>query len=75
VKLLGWLKAVLAVVLGLVIGVAITGVVNLLVPTITIGWTLAAVLVASALSALAGLLAAGRRGKPQASQPKEPAAK
>ena len=74
-KILGWLKVVLAVFIGLVIGVAITGVVNLLVPTITIVWTLAAVLVASALSALAGLFVGGRRRKPPAAQPKEPAAK
>ena len=70
-KLIGGLKAVVAVVLGLVIGLVITGLVNLLVPTITIGWTAAAVMVASAISALAGHLAAGGSRKP----PAAPAAK
>jgi hypothetical protein len=74
-KVLGWLKAVLAVALSLVIGFAIMGVVNLLVPTITIGWALTAVLTSSALSALAGFLAAGRGRKLPAPQQKEPTAK
>ena len=62
-KLVGWLKAVLSVVAGLAIGLATTGVINLLAPALTIGWTLGAVLAASALSALAGFLVAGGRKK------------
>ncbi|MCX7029475.1 MAG: hypothetical protein NTU62_05065 [Spirochaetes bacterium] len=71
-KVLGWLKALLAVVLGVAIGLAVTGVVNLLVPTVTIGWTLAAVLVASVLSALAAFLVVKPRKKvPVPAAPKE----
>jgi fructose-specific phosphotransferase system IIC component len=62
-KVLGWVKAVLAVVLGLVIGLAVTGVVNILHPAENIGWALAAVLVASVLSALAGFIVANPRKK------------
>jgi hypothetical protein len=62
-KVLGWLKAVLSVVIGLAIGLAATGVVNLLAPTLTTGWILGAALAASALSALAGFLVAGGRKK------------
>ena len=62
-KLLGWLKAVLSVLIGLVIGLAVTGVVKLLEPTLMTGWILGATLAASALSALAGFLVAGGRGK------------
>jgi hypothetical protein len=65
-KVLGWLKAALAIVIGAVIGLAVTGIVNLVVPTVTIGWTLAAVLVASVLSAFGGFLVNGLRKKPPA---------
>jgi len=58
-KVLGWLKALLAVVLGLAIGLAVTGIVNILRPVENLGWALAAVLVAAVLSALAGFLVAG----------------
>ena len=69
-KLLGWLKAVLSVLIGLAIGLAATGVVNLLAPTLTIGWILGAVLAASALSALAGFFVAGGRRKKAAAPAK-----
>ncbi len=62
-RVIGWLKAVLSVVIGLVIGLSTTGVVNLLAPTLTIGWVLGAVLAASVLSAFAGFLVAGGRKK------------
>jgi hypothetical protein len=74
-KVLGWLKAVLAVVIAVAIGLATTGVVNLLVPTVTIGWTLAAVLVASVLSALAAFLVTTPRKKvPAPAAEKQPEA-
>jgi hypothetical protein len=71
-KVLGWVKAVLSVVIGAVIGLAVTGVVNLVVPTVTIGWTLATVLVASVLSALAAFLVTNPRKKaPAPAAPKD----
>ena len=71
-KLLGWLKAVLSVVFGLALGLAVTGIVNLLHPAESIGWTLAAVLTSSVLSALVGFLVTNQRKKPPApAQPKE----
>jgi hypothetical protein len=51
-KLLGWVKAVLSIVLAVGIGLAVTGIVNILHPADSIGWALVAVLVASVLSAL-----------------------
>ena len=62
-KVLGWVKAVLAVVLGLAIGLAVTGVVNILHPAENIGWALTTVLVASVLSALAAFLVTNPRKK------------
>lgn len=67
-KLLGWLKVVLSIVIALAIGLATTGVVNLLKPSLTIGWILGAVLAASVLSALAGFLVAGGRRKASAAK-------
>jgi cytosine/uracil/thiamine/allantoin permease len=62
-KLLGWLKALLAVVIAVAIGLAVTGVVNLMHPAENIGWTIAAVLVAAVLSALAAFFMAHPRKK------------
>ena len=62
-KVLGWVKAVVAVVLGLAIGLAVTGVVNILHPAENLGWALATVLVASVLSALAAFLVTNPRKK------------
>jgi hypothetical protein len=71
-KVLGWLKAVLAVVLSLGIGLAVTGIVNLVHPAENLGWALAAVLTASAISALVAFLVASPRKKPPApAAPKE----
>jgi hypothetical protein len=74
-KVLGWLRAVVAVILGLVIGLAVTGVVNILHPAENIGWALAATLLSAVLSAMAGFLMAGQRRNPPAALPKEPAEK
>jgi ABC-type uncharacterized transport system permease subunit len=62
-KVLGWLKALLSVVIAAAIGLAVTGVVNLLHPAEHIGWAIAAVLVASVLSALAAFLVTTPRKK------------
>jgi len=71
-KVLGWLKVVLSVVFGLGIGLVVTGIVNLLHPVESIGWTLAAVLAASVLSGLAGFLVTSPRKKaPAPDAPKE----
>jgi hypothetical protein len=65
-RLVGWLKAVLSVVLGLAVGLVVTGLVNLLHPVDRIGWTLAAVLLASALSALIAFFVTNLGRKPPA---------
>jgi hypothetical protein len=52
-KLLGWLKAVLSIVFAVGIGLAVTGIVNLVHQAESIGWALGTVLTASVLSALA----------------------
>ncbi len=71
-KVLGWLKVALTIVFGLGIGMVVTGLVNLVHPMDTIGWLIGAVLVASALSALAGFLIAGPwRKKPAAAATKD----
>ena len=62
-KVLGWLKALLSVVIAVAIGLAVTGIVNLLHPVDNIGWAIAAVLVASVLSALAGFFVTNPRKK------------
>jgi FtsH-binding integral membrane protein len=62
-KVLGWLKALLSVVIAVVIGLAVTGVVNLLHPVENIGWAIAAVLVASVLSALIAFFVTNPRKK------------
>jgi ABC-type uncharacterized transport system permease subunit len=74
-KVLGWVKAVLAVVLGLAIGLVVTGVVNILHPVDDIAWALATVLVASVLSALAAFLVTNPRKKtPAPAAAKQPEA-
>jgi UPF0716 family protein affecting phage T7 exclusion len=74
-KLLGWLKAMLSVVIAVAIGLAVTGIVNLMHPAENIGWMIAAVLVASVLSALAGFFMANPRKKaPAPTAVKEPEA-
>lgn len=60
-KVLGWVKAVLSVVIGVAIGLAVTGIVNLLHPADSIAWALAATLAAAVLSALAAFLVTNPR--------------
>jgi divalent metal cation (Fe/Co/Zn/Cd) transporter len=62
-KVLGWLKALLSVVIAVAIGLAVTGVVNLLHQMENIGWAIAAVLVASVLSALVAFFLTNPRKK------------
>jgi divalent metal cation (Fe/Co/Zn/Cd) transporter len=72
-KVLGWLKALLSVVIAVAIGLAVTGVVNLLHPVENIGWAIATVLVASVLSALVTLFVANPRKKVAAPVPEKDA--
>ena len=62
-KVLGWVKAVLSIVLAVAIGLAVTGVVNIMHPADSIGWALTATLAAAVLSALAAFLVTNPRRK------------
>jgi divalent metal cation (Fe/Co/Zn/Cd) transporter len=62
-KLLGWLKAVLSIVFAVGIGLAVTGIVNLVHPADSIGWTLGTVLTAAVLSALVAFFMTAPRKK------------
>jgi len=68
-KLLGWLKAVISIVLAVVIGLVVTGIVNLVHPAESIGWVLGTVLAASVLSALVAFFVTVPRTKKQAPAP------
>ena len=71
-KVLGWVKAVLSVVIGVAIGVAVTGIVNIFHPADSIGWALTATLAAAVLSALAAFLVTNpRRKAPAPAAPKD----
>lgn len=65
-KLLGWLKAVLSIVLAVGIGLAVAGIANLVHPADNIGWALGTVLTASVLSALVAFFVTVPRAKPPA---------
>ena len=69
------IRLIVAAVLGIVIGLVITALINLFKPFAEIAWTIAAVCAASLLSAAAGYLVGfGRpKGSAKASQGKEPA--
>jgi divalent metal cation (Fe/Co/Zn/Cd) transporter len=62
-KLLGWLKAVLSIVFAVGIGLAVTGITNLVHPVDSIGWALGTVLAASVLSAFVAFLVTVSRTK------------
>jgi divalent metal cation (Fe/Co/Zn/Cd) transporter len=71
-KVLGWLKALLSVVFAAAIGLAVTGVGNLLHPAENIGWAIGTVVVASVLSALAAFFVTQPRKKtPAPAAPKD----
>jgi uncharacterized protein YacL len=56
-------RAILAGVIGLVIGVIFTAVVNLIVPTTNLAWTLFPICLAAILSGFAGYLVGARQKK------------
>jgi Na+/citrate or Na+/malate symporter len=62
---LGWLRGVLSVIVGLLIGVVMTALVNLFIPTLSgLVWTvLLAVCASSVISSLVGYLLGARRKK------------
>ncbi len=62
-KVLGWVKAVLSIVIAVAIGLAVAGVVNIMHPADSIGWALAATLSAAVLSALVAFFVTNPRKK------------
>jgi uncharacterized membrane protein (UPF0136 family) len=71
-KVVGWFKAVGSLVSALAIGLAVTGIVNLLHRFESIGWALASVLSAAGLSALVAFFITNpRRKTPAAAAPKD----
>jgi len=68
-KVIGWVKAALSIVLAAVIGLAVAGVANLVHPAESLGWALATVLTASVLSALVAFFVTVTRSKKQGPAP------
>jgi small basic protein len=62
------LRVILAAVAGLLIGVVVTAIVNMIVPGTNLGWLLIAICLSSLLSGVAGSLI-GARPKPEKQNP------
>ncbi len=62
-------RAILSGVIGLVLGVVLTALVNLALPGTSIPWTLVPICLASVLSGLAGYLVGARQKKPAGGSP------
>ena len=57
-------RAILACVIGLAVGVIVTGLVNLAVPSTNLAWTLLPICVAAVISGFAGYVIGARQKKP-----------